>query len=193
MRWTGAEQDSSALLCIFVETRYCVRLVCDATTPNDQRDVMHRRIDWTHFVIEGLVVMASILLAFSLDAWWSQRAADRAEAAHLRALRSDFQQNVSRLRDFVALEEGVMDASRRLLRVASAADLPASEDSVNNLLGRVFNSGRFEPVLGAYAAVVSSGGLAQLRDDGLRLALADFASFVEGGRYSEHYSDELYF
>ena len=154
---------------------------------------MHRRINWTHFLIEGLVVVASILLAFSLDAWWSQRAAERTEAAHLRALRTDFQQNVSRLRAFVAQEEGIMDASRRLLVVASTADLPTSEDSLNRLLGPVFNSGRFEPVLGAYEAVVNSGGLAQLRDDSLRLALADFASFVEGGRYSERYSDELYF
>jgi hypothetical protein len=154
---------------------------------------MHRRIDWTHFLVEGLVVVASILLAFSLDAWWSQRAAERAEAAHLRALRSDFQQNVSRLRDFIALEEGVMAASRRLLLAAGEPDLPTSGDSLSNLLGPVFNSGRFEPLLGAYEAVVNSGGLAQLRDDSLRLALADFASFVEGGRYSERYSDELYF
>jgi hypothetical protein len=159
---------------------------------NDQPCVAHRRIDWTHLLIEGLVVVASILVAFMLDAWWSQRAAEQKEAAHLLALRSDFQQNVSRLQRLVALEDGIMDASQRLLRVASAVNVPAPEDSLNNLLGRVFNSGRFEPVLGAYEAVVSSGGLAQLRGDSLRLALADFASFVEG-RYSERYSDELYF
>ena len=47
-------------------------------------------------------------------------------------------------------------------------------------------------MLGAYEAVVSSGGLAQFSNDSLRLALADFASFVEG-RYAERYSDELYF
>src|SRR5262245_56677256 len=110
---------------------------------NDQPYVMHRRFDWAHFLIEGLVVVASILIAFTLDAWWSQRAAAQAEAAHLRALRSDFQQNISRLRGLVALEDVVMDASQRLLRVASAANLPAPEDSLNNLIGRVFNSGRF--------------------------------------------------
>jgi hypothetical protein len=166
-----------------------------SSEPNVQKGqpfVMHRRIDWAHFLIEGLVVAGSILIAFALDAWWSQRATERTEAAHVRAISSDFQQNVSRLRGFVALEEGIMDASRRLLLVVSAADIPAREDSLNNLLGQVFNSGRFEPVLGAYEAVVSSGGLAQLTNDSLRLALADFASFVEG-RYAERYSDELYF
>jgi hypothetical protein len=60
------------------------------------------------------------------------------------------------------------------------------------LLGRVFNSARFAPLMGAYEAVVSSGGLAQLRDDSLRLALADFASLMQG-RYYERYADELYF
>lgn len=137
-------------------------------------------------------MVGSILIAFALDAWWDNRAAERIEAAHVHALRSDFQQNVSRLRELVALEEGIMDASQRLLVVVSEANIPAREDSLDNLLGRIFNSGRFEPVLGAYEAVVSSGGLAQLGNDSLRLALADFASFV-GGRYSERYSDELYF
>jgi hypothetical protein len=65
-------------------------------------------------------------------------------------------------------------------------------DSIHNLSGRVFNSARLEPVMGAYAAVVGSGGLARIRDDSLRLALADFASLLDN-RYAERYADELYF
>lgn len=68
----------------------------------------------------------------------------------------------------------------------------ASEDPVRNLLGQVFNSGRFDPVMGAYEAVVNSGGLAQIQNDDLRLALAEFASLQDGG-YDERFSDQLYF
>ena len=46
--------------------------------------------------------------------------------------------------------------------------------------------------MGAYEAVVNSGGLSQVRDDSLRLALADFASLLDG-RYHERFSEALYF
>jgi hypothetical protein len=150
------------------------------------------RVRGPRILIEVLVVVASILIAFSLDAWWSKRAEERTATAHLRALRSDFEQNVSRLKVLIEREEQIADASRRLLLVAISPTTPSPEDSVRNLLGHVFNSGRFDPVMGAYEAVVNSGGLAQVRDDSLRLALADFASLVEG-RYYERFSDELYF
>jgi hypothetical protein len=143
-------------------------------------------------LIEALVVVASILVAFSLDAWWSERAERRTEAAHLRALRSDFEQNVSRLKVLIEQEERIADASQRLLLAAISPTTPSPEDSLANLLGQVFNSGRFDPLMGAYEAVVNSGGLAQVRDDSLRLVLAEFASLLEG-RYYERFSNELYF
>jgi hypothetical protein len=146
----------------------------------------------TRLLRDALVVVASILVAFALDAWWSQRAEERTETMHLRALRSDFEQNVARLEELIQSEVRIADASRRLLRVATSPTARSPEDSVRNLLGQVFNSARFAPVMGAYEAVVSSGGLAQLRDDSLRLALADFASLLEG-RYPERFSDEVYF
>jgi hypothetical protein len=139
-----------------------------------------------------LVVVGSILIAFSLDAWWDERADKRVEAAHLRALRSDFEQNVTRLTELIAQEEQIADASRRLLLAATSSHVTSLADSTSNLLGQVFNSSRYDPVMGAYEAVVSSGGLDQVQDDSLRLALADFASLAEG-RYYERFSDQLYF
>lgn len=160
-------------------------------TDSSNTPMATRRISGTYLLLEGLVVVTSILIAFALDAWWSQRAEERTEIAHLRALRSDFEQNVTRLTQLIEREEQIADASRRLLRVANSR-VASPQDSVRNLMGQVFNSVRYDPVMGAYEAVVSSGGLAQLRDDSLRLALADFASFLEG-RYFERFSDELYF
>ena len=58
---------------------------------------MEGRIRGSRLVAEGLVVIASILIAFALDAWWDRQAERRVEEAHLHALRSDYQQNVARL------------------------------------------------------------------------------------------------
>ena len=150
-----------------------------------------RRLAGARLLREIFVVVSSILIAFALDAWWDGRAARRTEAAHLRSLRSDFEQNVERLRQLIAMEEQVSDASRRLL-LAAGSDAAVPQDTLRRLLRRVFNSARFDPVMGGYQAVVGSGGLAQITDDSLRKALAGFASLLES-RYSERYSDELYF
>ena len=154
---------------------------------NDGRHIRGSRV-----LVEMLVVVTSILIAFSLDAWWTSRAEERTGVAHLRALQHDFEQNVARLKVHIEREERIADASRRLLLVANSPTTPSPADSVSNLLGQVFNSGRFDPVMGAYEAVVNSGGLAQIQDDDLRLALAEFAS-LQAGRYEERFSDQLYF
>lgn len=57
---------------------------------------------------------------------------------------------------------------------------------------QVFSSVRFEPVMGAYDALLNSAGLTLIRDDELRSSLAAFAARMNG-RYSERFSDELYF
>lgn len=144
-----------------------------------------------HLALEMLVVISSILIAFSLDAWWGRRAEARTEESHLRALESDFEQNVARLQRLLDREHRIMDASQRLLLEPGVVDGRVLEDSAEYYFGQVFNSGRFDPVMGAYEAVVGSGGLSQLRDDSLRLALADFASLLQS-RYTERYADELY-
>ena len=141
--------------------------------------------------VEMVVVVASILIAFSLDAWWSRRSDDRTQAAHLGALESDFEQNVMRLTELVERERRIAESSRRLLSLAVMPQGAVQPDSVNHLFGQVFNSGRFGPSMGAYEAIVSSGGLSGVRADSLRIALADFVSLLES-RYVENYADQLY-
>jgi hypothetical protein len=142
-------------------------------------------------LLESFVVVASILVAFGLDAWWEHRVEREREAASLRALEADFEQNVSRLSTLAATEESISRASRDLLVLAVEDRSAADEDSARRLLGQVLNSVRFEPLMGAYEAVVSSGGLSQIRDDSLRAALAQFASTLDV-RYAERFSDEIY-
>lgn len=144
-----------------------------------------------HLAVEMVVVVTSILIAFSLDAWWSRRSEDRTEATHLSALETDFEKNVTRLTELVEREQRIAESSRRLLLLAAAPEVSTQPDSVNHLFGQVFNSGRFGPSMGAYEAIVSSGGLSRVRDDSLRIALADFVSLLEN-RYVENYADELY-
>lgn len=139
---------------------------------------------------EIAIVVAGILIAFALDAWWERRSLAAREQAHLRALAADYEQNAERLADLVRMERRISAASLRLHELAEGGAV--EPDTVRRLMSSVFMSNRFDPVVGAYEALVSSGGLAQIRDDSLRAALARFAARAEGD-YQERYSDELYF
>ncbi|HKE96456.1 MAG TPA: hypothetical protein VKB34_19260 [Povalibacter sp.] len=139
---------------------------------------------------EILIVTIGILIAFALNAWWERHKELRDEQAHLRALASDFEQNAARLKELADFLETVVAGNQQVLELArSSHEIPP--DVVRPLIGRVFSSRRFEPVMGAYEALVNSAGLTLVRDDQLRAALADFASGVTT-RYSERFSDELY-
>lgn len=137
------------------------------------------------------IVTIGILIAFSLEAWWDNRSEARQEQIHLRALASDFQQNISTLERLVELEESIASSSQRLLARAQARE-PDSTESLDELLSNVFNSARFEPVMGAYEALVNSAGLTLIRDDSLRASLAHFAAQVSD-QYAESWSNEHYF
>jgi hypothetical protein len=140
---------------------------------------------------EIAIVTAGILIAFALDAWWDNRATAEREQIHLRALASDFQQNVELLRVLIRTEDDVISGSRALLELAEAKEA-VEKKALVELMRRVFNSSRYDPVMGAYEALVNSGGLMLIRDEPLRAALAEFAARVDG-KYAEVWSNEHYF
>lgn len=152
----------------------------------------HRRRRWRGMFGDIVVVVIGILIAFALDSWWSSRATRVREEVHLQALHSDFTQNLERLRFVIKVEGRIAAASRRLLILARSGELPQADTLRGLLLGQVFTSTRFEPVMGGYEAIVSSGGLTQIRDDTLRTALAEFSASL-ATRYDEQFANELYF
>lgn len=137
------------------------------------------------------VVTVGILIAFSLNAWWDNRSMAQQEQMHLHALAGDFEQNVAELRELVEMEKRVALYSQKLLD-RSESDNAASDESLAGMMGEVFNSARFEPVMGAYEGLVNSGGLTLIQDEQLRASLAYFAAQVRN-RYAEDWSNEHYF
>ncbi len=145
---------------------------------------------WPSVLVEVAIVVAGVLVAFALNSWWQGRIASEREQAHLRALHADFRENVRRLEAYVDQEQRTMEASRALLALLKEGEAPPP-DTTRRLLGQVFDSGRFQPVMGAYEALLGSGGLSLISDGSLRTALAAFASMSEN-RYHTWLANEYY-
>jgi hypothetical protein len=139
---------------------------------------------------EVAIVTVGILIAFALDAWWDRHNTAEQEQVHLRALANDLQRNVASLEKLIAMEDRIVASSEKLAHLARSGggDVALAVE----LMNQVFNSGRYEPVMGAYEALVNSGGLMLIHDEDLRAALAAFAAEVRG-QYAESWTDQHYF
>jgi hypothetical protein len=139
---------------------------------------------------EIFIVVAGVLIAFGLNAWWVERTTRAEEQTHLRALARDFERNVGVYKVLLEREERLVTASLELLQLARKQP-DADPTRVRPLVDAVFSSLRQEPALDAYEALVNSAGLALLSDEKLRADLAGFATRVSDP-YSEWFSNQLY-
>jgi hypothetical protein len=57
------------------------------------------KIHWKRLALEATAIVASILLAFAIDAWWDDRNEAQLERRMLSALLVEFEQNAELLRE----------------------------------------------------------------------------------------------
>jgi hypothetical protein len=140
---------------------------------------------------EIFVVVAGVLIAFGLNAWWVDSVLQAEEQTHLRALVRDFERNAALYDEVMKRAERASAASLELLQLARKQP-DADAAVVQRLMNEVFQSYREKPALDAYQALVNSAGLTLIRDDTLRQALAGFADRASEP-YQERFSDQFYF
>ena len=134
---------------------------------------MKSQVSWTRFAVEGLVIVASILMAFGIEAWWNERGEKAHRAELLTALIADFSVTRERLAESRAIGEDYVARGREVLRLTpESPDLP--RDSLRFLLRGFFLKIDFEPALSTYEAALGSGDLAFLGSQDFVRATAEF-------------------
>jgi hypothetical protein len=146
---------------------------------------MNKQIPWVRVLVEGAAIIASILLAFGIDAAWDARQDRERELRQLIALHRDFQENFRQLDSLIHRQNVPVQAHTEALRVMHGLVPTPSADSASTLLSRSLGYYRLIPVTGAYESLISSGDIGLIRSSELRSALASWA-----GRVRDGYEDE---
>ncbi len=140
---------------------------------------MAERTGWRRIVVEAVVIVASILLAFGIDAAWDNRNERAEERILLEGLRDELSANRQLLNetlDTVRLAQQDLDTFAAMTP-EEAASMP---DSVRSRIGRrLFRTYVTELSYGFLTATVNSGKLALIRDPFLRASLTGLASLDE--------------
>jgi len=139
-----------------------------------------QRVPWLRLSLEGVVVVASILLAFGIDAWWDGRQAIRDEDELLVGLREEASANLALLRTYVDSLEMNRERLGRFIMSDPVAFAESQGDSA--WLSAIRPQFRdFSPKLsyGFLDGAIAAGKLELVGDVELRAALAGLRRFQD--------------
>ena len=140
---------------------------------------MHQPSSRLRILVDGTVIVASILLAFGVDRWWDARQDAQAEhdyveriSADLRETRVSIEQNADHYRDLLRHAEAALPILAGQVRVP--------DDTLGFLASALQASRITAPVIArsAYDDLISTGNLRLIRSDTVRYELSRFYSNV---------------
>jgi hypothetical protein len=129
-------------------------------------------------IAEAVLIVVSILLAFAIDAAWSERREARQRLDLLQALHSDFAATSSTLDAAIKYGAGVVARTGGYLEAARGTN-GISRDSLTYLFSGVDDVAFFEPTVASYRTALSTGSIDLVRSGPLVAALTEF-DFAEG-------------
>ena len=140
-----------------------------------RRLAAHLRHDnWFTVILELVVVVVGLFLAFQLDRWYESQRSKSVLQAHLVSLTEDFTENETRLTSAISTGKQEMEAAITL-RAEIRKDSPdLSVVELNLLVSQISELPTFQAVDLAYKNLIGDGTLADLPSSDLKKELAEF-------------------
>jgi hypothetical protein len=151
-----------------------------------------RRARWGFLLLEAVLIVVSILLAFAIDAWWEGRQEEARRVDLIGALREDFA-TTSAMLDEAVKEAADMAARTGQYMIVVEDELEVSRDSMIALVDGLGEIVIFEPTLPSYRTALSDGSLRLARNPDLHEALTEFELALTEYNHLFNVAGDLYF
>ena len=143
-----------------------------------------QNIPWKRISVEAAAIVASILLAFAIEALWEARQANKQRLDHVTALDRDFRQMAERAQASLDTADRAVVAGKNLFSPFAQGVEPSADVARESIMPLGMYE-VFSPSIGAYDAIVSSGDIELLKSDELKRELVTFFGSFEDMRVSE--------
>jgi hypothetical protein len=133
---------------------------------------MSKRSTFRNIIIQGATIIFSILLAFSIDAWWDQRKQNKTEREQLESIKSELKVGLSNLDNILSAVDfhaNNLDSLIIMMRNAKSKSIEVS----GPLLGSMIMWRTSDVSLSTLNTMIASGTLNQLSNPELRVKLAN--------------------
>jgi len=136
-----------------------------------------KEIPWKRIVVEAAAIVASILIAFAIDAWWQDRTESHIEIQYLRALREDL------LASLGLLDENEVEQQQQVRYLESLlstnSETPYSDELRRWIDDGLWNIGTYQPQLSALQDLESSGQTRIIENQDIRRALSSIRQTID--------------
>ena len=137
--------------------------------------------NYASLILEILVVILGILIAFQIDRWTEQRREQNLEYEYLQRLSGDLRFEISNMKRGIAIAESRIEAVRFLESVTQNPSLAAEEPETVLIALEKVSWYSFPKIDGfVYYELQNTGRLSVIRSEALRRVLADYYTRIRG-------------
>ena len=143
--------------------------------------------------VEAAAIVVSILLAFSIEAWWQRHSDEEQERELLQALLDDFTSTKEEIIDWRKFHIAVESSTKSLIKLAISNESSLTGDKLRGLISDLtwFDS-KSHFVTGALNSLVNGGDLSRISNNTLRRLLADWPSQIESAEAMQRQDYEFF-
>jgi hypothetical protein len=142
-------------------------------------------IQWRRLSIEAAAIVASILLAFSIDAWWDDRLESLDEDRILDTLRAEFLSNIESIPTYIERHQVSAAYTQELLDMMTETEPGSTLSYPADKLMRVLVHFTTDPHIGALDAILQSGELRYISNPNIRERLVTWPRLVADATENE--------
>ena len=154
--------------------------------------VRDNRVQWRRLSAEAAVIVASILLAFSIDAWWDRTKQEAAEAEWIAAIHLDLKTTLNLVDVSIGEAEAIVEAGQELISLLASAN-STDVSTLHDLFNRMGRPIGFTPTLPGFERGFSEGRFSDIESVEFRRGLADFRQWQVHFEVSRKLDWEVFF
>ena len=149
-------------------------------------------IQWKRLSVEAAAIVASILLAFAIDAWWDTNKQEAAEAEWIAAIHLDLKTTLNAVDVSIGEAEAIVEAGQELVSLLASANSP-DVSTLSDLSNRMGSPIGFTPTLPGFERGFSEGRFSDIDSVEFRRGLADFRQWQVHFEVSRKLDWEVFF
>ena len=146
----------------------------------------NRNIEWRRLLLDGAAIVVSILLAFSIDAWWDDHNERVEERRILDALKLEFQSNAEAIPAFILRHQQSASHAQALLEALKAIKPDGVLQYPAARVGQALGHNSTDPQSGALDAILQSGELRYISNPAIRERLSAWPQLVVDATENEY-------
>ena len=118
-----------------------------------------QQVNWKAITVEGTAIVVSILLAFSIDAWWEQRGEQAAAKSLIDGLHADFAVSHAHLQEWSGGARIIHDDTFTMLNLIRSAEPGATVQVPFDVIVGVIGAATYDPTVATFETALASGQL----------------------------------